>query len=194
MPAVRYALADDAPLHRNMIKMTMAGLARTSMALEFAVVKEAENGRELVDWLATLPAAEHPQIITLDIRMPVMDGLTALFHIRKRLRLAMPVCMCSSEDQANIDRHLAETAPPQVKAMSHADKMANLAKIEARLLAGQIEPGKINDLLTGCERLCMDPKVYARHLGANGFLHKPYTPEMARAIIPEVLNGKSFTG
>jgi CheY-like chemotaxis protein len=192
MPIVRYAIADDAPLHRRMIAMTIAGIGRTTMGLEFQMVKEAADGKELVDWLAGLAPAERPNLVTLDIRMPVMDGLTALFHIRRRLGLHIPLCMCSSEDQANIDRHLAETAPPQVKAMSHADKLANLAKIEARLLAGQIEAGKINDLLTGCERLCMDPKVYARHLGANGFLHKPYTPEMARAVIPEVLNGKTF--
>jgi CheY-like chemotaxis protein len=192
MPSVRYALADDQPLHRSMAKMAMSGLTRTPMALQFEVVKEAEHGKDLVDWLAACPPDRLPQLITLDIRMPVMDGLTALLHIRRRLKLTLPVCMCSSEDQATIDRHLAETAPPQVKAMSAAEKMANLAKVEARILAGQSEPGKINDLLTGCERLCMDPKIYARQLGANGFLHKPYTPEMVKAIIPEVLNGKSF--
>ena len=85
MPIVRYAIADDAPLHRRMIAMTIAGIGRTTMGLEFQMVKEAADGKELVDWLAGLAPAERPNLVTLDIRMPVMDGLTALFHIRRRL-------------------------------------------------------------------------------------------------------------
>jgi two-component system, chemotaxis family, protein-glutamate methylesterase/glutaminase len=41
------------------------------------VVGEAENGKKALELLA----ASHPDVITLDINMPVMDGLTTLKHI-----------------------------------------------------------------------------------------------------------------
>ena len=49
-------------------------------------------------------------------------------------------------------------------------KFQHLAKVEQRVLDGSKETGKINDLLQGCQHLFMDPRRYALHLGANGFL------------------------
>ncbi|WP_137180176.1 chemotaxis response regulator protein-glutamate methylesterase [Roseomonas sp. AR75] len=42
------------------------------------VTAQAANGRQAVEMLAALPAADRPQVILLDLEMPVMDGLTAL--------------------------------------------------------------------------------------------------------------------
>jgi CheY-like chemotaxis protein len=43
------------------------------------IVLEAKNGQEGLD----LALAEHPDMILLDISMPVMDGLTMLKELRK---------------------------------------------------------------------------------------------------------------
>lgn len=50
----------------------------------------AKNGREGLDMIRRL----NPDVVTLDIEMPVMDGLTALKHIM--MEMPMPVIMVSS--------------------------------------------------------------------------------------------------
>jgi DNA-binding NarL/FixJ family response regulator len=67
-PAIRVALADDQQLVR-------AGL-RVLLETEdgFAVVGEAADGEQAV----ALVRAERPDVVVMDVRMPGVDGLTAL--------------------------------------------------------------------------------------------------------------------
>jgi len=58
------------------------------------VVCEAENGLEAVDKYKQF----HPDLVTLDITMPVMEGLEALRQIRKYDPFAV-VIMCSAMGQ-----------------------------------------------------------------------------------------------
>jgi DNA-binding NarL/FixJ family response regulator len=66
-PAIRIALVDDQPLFSAGLKMIL----RSQADLDF--VGEAHNGAEAVE----LAAAVGPDIMLMDIRMPVMDGITA---------------------------------------------------------------------------------------------------------------------
>ena len=65
-PPLRVLVADDQELVR-------AGFRLILEAAGFAVVGEAANGAEAL----VLAAAEHPDVVLMDIRMPVMDGLEA---------------------------------------------------------------------------------------------------------------------
>ncbi|AJC74082.1 MULTISPECIES: response regulator [Pseudothermotoga] len=67
-------VVDDSPLVRNLVKKALAGNS------EFSVVGEASNGKEAVEMAQKL----EPDIITLDVTMPVMDGLEAAREILKR--------------------------------------------------------------------------------------------------------------
>ncbi|MEJ8473138.1 response regulator transcription factor [Roseibium algae] len=71
---VRVMLADDHELVRDGIR---ARLAKTSM---LEVVGEATNGREAVEKADAL----RPDVILMDVSMPVMNGLEAATEIRKR--------------------------------------------------------------------------------------------------------------
>ncbi len=42
------------------------------------VVAQAADGRQAVEAIGAMPAAERPQVVLLDLEMPVMDGLAAL--------------------------------------------------------------------------------------------------------------------
>ncbi len=68
----RIVLADDVFDLRFMVKLALERSGR------FRVVAEAENGDE-----AVAAAREHqPDLVLLDVSMPVKDGLEALPHIR----------------------------------------------------------------------------------------------------------------
>lgn len=57
---------------------------------EISVIATARNGKEALEILETLK----PDLITLDIEMPIMDGITALKHIVSKYKI--PVIMISS--------------------------------------------------------------------------------------------------
>lgn len=64
---IRVVVADDQALVRSGFTMLLGG------ETDIAVVGEASNGAEAV----ALAAREHPDVILMDVRMPVMDGLEA---------------------------------------------------------------------------------------------------------------------
>ena len=89
MPSV--LIADDAAFMRMMLKnvLTEAG---------YEIVGEAENGAVAV--------AKHrelrPDLTTMDITMPEMDGLAALKEIRRRPTRGARVVMCSAMGQQSM--------------------------------------------------------------------------------------------
>jgi DNA-binding NarL/FixJ family response regulator len=73
MNKIKYAIAHDHPTFRHGIISTLSDTP------ELTLVLEAENGKELLNGLQK----NKPDIILLDIKMPVMDGIEAAQQIRK---------------------------------------------------------------------------------------------------------------
>ncbi len=72
---VRVAIADDSGLVRFSLNRLISSFEN------FKVDYEASNGKELVDYLKE--ASRKPEIVILDIGMPVMNGYETLASIRK---------------------------------------------------------------------------------------------------------------
>ncbi len=88
--AKRVLITDDALFMRTTLRniLTKNG---------YEVVGEAANGRESVE----LFLKTRPDIVTMDITMPEMDGITAVKEIRK-LDAGANVIMCTAMGQKNM--------------------------------------------------------------------------------------------
>jgi two-component system response regulator AlgR len=70
---LKLLIADDEAPARNRLRDLLADIA------QIKVVAEAKNGKETLDLIE-----EHqPNVVLLDIRMPVMDGIEAAQHLQK---------------------------------------------------------------------------------------------------------------
>jgi DNA-binding NarL/FixJ family response regulator len=70
---IKVLIADDHILYRAGVKSALNGKK------DIKIIAEADNGMHLLNMLKTI----HPDVILLDIQMPVMDGIGALPEIKK---------------------------------------------------------------------------------------------------------------
>src|SRR4051794_31486684 len=73
---------------------------------EIEIVGEAPNGREAVE----LAAALTPDVVLMDVAMPVLDGVAATARIRKLLPGARIVAFAGSAERDVVDAMLAAGA------------------------------------------------------------------------------------
>lgn len=114
---IKVLIVDDSPFIRKVLKTTLEKDAK------IIVVGEAKNGQEALESIYTL----RPDVITLDIEMPVMDGLTALRKIISTFNI--PVIMLSSLTK--------EGAQTTIKALEEGafdfiPKPTNIFKVEGQ--------------------------------------------------------------
>ncbi len=81
---------DDSPITRKMIKKALAPEG-------FEIIGEAGNGKEAIDLYAQIK----PDIITMDVTMPIMDGLDAAMAIKK-INPAQRIIMLSAMSDNDI--------------------------------------------------------------------------------------------
>ena len=85
---IKILLCDDSAILRRLTKQALSGDKRME------VIDEAANGREALNLLAK----NIPDVVVLDVEMPVMDGVDTLREIRRKHR-DLPVIMFSSVTQ-----------------------------------------------------------------------------------------------
>lgn len=118
-------LAEDSA---NDVELILAGLAEHRLANEIVV---ARDGAEALDYLHCRGRFEGrpdapPAVVLLDIKMPRVDGLEVLRHIRADARLAMlPVVMLTSsrEERDIVESYRLGVNAYVVKPVAFADFM-----------------------------------------------------------------------
>lgn len=90
MPRIRVLVVDDSALMRKIISDMLAD------SPDIEVIARATNGEEAIEKVTRLM----PDVVTMDIEMPVLDGLHALGYIMSEC--PTPVIMLSTESSADV--------------------------------------------------------------------------------------------
>ncbi|MEE1739966.1 response regulator transcription factor [Streptomyces sp. BE147] len=97
MPTVKLILADDETMIRAGLRAILAG----DPTIE--VVAEAADGREAI----ALTLEHRPDVVLMDIRMPVMDGLTATEEIKRVSPSTSVLVLTTFSESEYVSRALA---------------------------------------------------------------------------------------
>src|SRR5438445_7221899 len=86
---IRILIADDHPIVRDGLRKLL------SLEEDFEVVAEAADGREVLDRVQELD----PDVLLLDLRMPNLDGLSALQVLQQSNKRTKVIVLTASEDK-----------------------------------------------------------------------------------------------
>ena len=121
---IRILIADDSAFMRKVLTDLF------KKQPDFEVVGTATNGRDAVEKVKQL----HPDLLTLDVQMPVMDGLNALAVIMEVS--PMPVVMLSSLTQEGTDETIRALSLGAIDFISKAGgSISRIDTIESDILA-----------------------------------------------------------
>ena len=112
---ISVAIADDHPVFRQGVS--------TLLALEddIEVIATAEDGRAAIELLDR----EDPDILLLDLRMPGMDGLSALRQMSHRERRTRVIVLTASEDQVEYVQAISDGAAGVLLKQTAVDCLAD---------------------------------------------------------------------
>jgi DNA-binding NarL/FixJ family response regulator len=157
---IKVAIADDHALFRTGVKTSLSGHKDIQM------IAEAENGMQLLNLLKHIK----PDVILLDIHMPIMDGYTALPEIKK-LYPDMKVIMLSMNNDPSIITRMME-----IGANSYLTKESDSETIYYAI------------------RTCFEQEFFFNDLTNKALLNGLRMKKPAEASMPEVnLNEKEVT-
>ncbi len=171
MSTIDILVVDDHPV----VRAGLVGLL--SSQPDFRVVGEAANGQEALGLLETLT----PQVVLMDLRMPQMDGVTAIRQIRARWAKLQVLVLTTYDTDSEIVRaveagatgYLMKDVPREelfraVRLCAKGEAVLS-PPIAARLLGRMRSPTEENLSMRELEVLALVAKGYsnkevARHL------------------------------
>jgi DNA-binding NarL/FixJ family response regulator len=123
---IRIVIADDHGVVRQGLRMFLG------LDSELEVVGEAENGAEAL----ALAERLKPDVVLMDLLMPVMDGITAIGRIREELPEVEVIALTSVLEDASVVGAIKARAIGYLLKDTHADELRRAIKAAA---AGQVQ-------------------------------------------------------
>src|SRR6188768_1501457 len=94
LKTIKVAIADDHALFRTGVRTALA------VKKDIELIAEADNGLQLLSQLKHI----EPDVILLDIQMPVMDGIATLPEIRKLYPSVKVIILSMHNDHSMISK------------------------------------------------------------------------------------------
>lgn len=111
---IRLLLVDD----QQIVRQGLRSLLEAKPDLE--VVGEAENGQQAITQVETL----HPDIVLMDVRMPVMDGVAATRLIHQRFSQTKVLVLTTFDDDEYVSQAMRVGARGYLLKDTHSDDLA----------------------------------------------------------------------
>ena len=175
---VRILLVEDQEIVRRGLRLLLA----TQSDME--IVGEAENGQQAIDQMLTLGSKKQsPDVVLMDIKMPIMDGVAATQAIMQQFPDTKIVVLTTFEDNQYVTQALRYGAKGYLLKDTPLEELANVIRsivrgytqfgpgILEKIIADQstITPPSSQDLPQGFESLTPKEKEVLRLVaqGAN---------------------------
>ncbi|NOH02745.1 MAG: response regulator transcription factor [Chloroflexi bacterium] len=123
---IRILLVDDHSVARQGLRMYL------SLDPDLEVVGEASNGEEGIEQARKLK----PDVVLMDLLMPVMDGITAIQHLRKELPDVEIIALTSVLEDEKVIGAVREGAIGYLLKDTQADELCRAIKAAAN---GQVQ-------------------------------------------------------
>jgi DNA-binding NarL/FixJ family response regulator len=127
---IKVLLVDDQYLIRQGLK------ALLELEPDLEIVGEAENGREAIDLIAEL----HPDVVLMDMRMPIMDGVGAQREIQQRFSDTKTLVLTTFDDTEYVAAALQYGAMGYLLKDTPSEELANAIRAVHRGYT-QLGPG-----------------------------------------------------
>jgi DNA-binding NarL/FixJ family response regulator len=115
---IKVIIADDHVLFRQGVKTAL------SVKKDVELIAEADNGMQLLNLLKHM----EPDVILLDIQMPIMDGITALPEIRKLYPQVKVIILSMHNDHSMISKLMEIGANSYLTKNSDSENIYNAIK------------------------------------------------------------------
>lgn len=135
-PPIRVLVVDDQRLMRDGIA-SLLGIQEG-----IAVVGDAANGEEAVAQASALT----PDVILMDVRMPVMDGVTATAQVRQKVPTCQVIMLTTFDDEESIVKALVAGASGYLLKNIPVEDLAQAIRLVERGIY-QLEPSIVNKLM-----------------------------------------------
>ncbi|MEH2415256.1 response regulator transcription factor [Nostoc sp.] len=134
---IKVLLVDDQSLIRQGLK------ALLELEPDIEIVGEAENGEQAINLVAQL----QPDVILLDIRMPIMDGVAATREIQKRFAKTKILVLTTFDDDEYVSAAMQNGAMGYLLKDTPSEELAVAIRAVHKGYT-QLGPGIVKKLLT----------------------------------------------
>jgi DNA-binding NarL/FixJ family response regulator len=139
---LRILLVDDQSLFREALRTLL------SLQPDFEIVAEAENGERAI----ALAKAHRPDVILMDLRMPVLGGVEATRRLTQTLPASRVVVLTTFEEDEEIFEALRAGAVGYLLKACSADKLCESVRAAAKG-AAVLEPSVAAKMMAELNRL-----------------------------------------
>jgi len=119
---IKILLVDDQTMFREGLRTLL------SVQPDFEVVGEAANGEEALRLIVTL----HPQVVLMDLRMPVLDGVAATRRLRSTGVDSRVIVLTTFDDDENVFEALRAGAVGYLLKDAPTEKLYEAIRVAAR--------------------------------------------------------------